>query len=122
VSQTGTQNLDRTELVTAERGPARNDHSNILPAGDAARTGAFRAGIIAWVPKRIRPIEEMARARNRDSCFGQVLDVTLTDTDTVERSLSEPQLFAAIFERHFVAIHGYFARRGAHSDADDLVP
>jgi RNA polymerase sigma-70 factor (ECF subfamily) len=48
------------------------------------------------------------------------LDVTLTDTDIVERSLSEPQLFAAIFERHFVAIHGYFARRGPHSDADDL--
>lgn len=44
----------------------------------------------------------------------------MTDSDIVERSLSDPQLFGSIFDRHFVAIHAYFARRVARTDADDL--
>lgn len=37
------------------------------------------------------------------------------------RSLSEPERFGAIFDRHFAAIHAYVSRRLGRSRADDLV-
>lgn len=36
---------------------------------------------------------------------------TPTDSVTIHRSLSEPRSFAAVFDRHFEAIHGYAVRR-----------
>jgi RNA polymerase sigma-70 factor (ECF subfamily) len=36
---------------------------------------------------------------------------TTTDAATIRRSLAEPRSFAAVFDRHFEAIHGYAVRR-----------
>lgn len=44
----------------------------------------------------------------------------LPDVEIVVASLSEPERFAEIFERHFAAIHGYLVRRAGVSSADDL--
>jgi DNA-directed RNA polymerase specialized sigma24 family protein len=38
----------------------------------------------------------------------------------ISRSLCEPEVFAAIFNRHFAAIHRYLARRVGRERADDL--
>ena len=43
-----------------------------------------------------------------------------TDPDLICESLSRPEAFAAIFERHFAAIHRYLARRAGVAVADDL--
>lgn len=42
------------------------------------------------------------------------------DSAAIGRSCTDPQAFAAIFERHFVAIHRYLARRLGADVADDL--
>ena len=44
-----------------------------------------------------------------------------TDAQAIERSLTEPEAFASIFDRHVGAIHGYLARRTSRDDADSLV-
>ncbi len=49
------------------------------------------------------------------------MDNTPTDADVIQRSLDEPECFAAIFDRHVVAIHGYLARRAGLQSADGLV-
>jgi RNA polymerase sigma factor (sigma-70 family) len=38
----------------------------------------------------------------------------------IERSVAEPECFAAVFDRHYGRIHGYVARRLGASLADDL--
>jgi len=38
----------------------------------------------------------------------------------IERSFSDPHRFAAIFDRHFDAVHTYLARRVGEGRADDL--
>jgi len=42
------------------------------------------------------------------------------DAWLIEQSLERPQLFAAIFDRHFNAVHGYLSRRIGSDRADDL--
>ncbi len=42
------------------------------------------------------------------------------DNEVVATSLSDPESFAEIFERHFFAIHRYLARRVGSELADDL--
>lgn len=42
------------------------------------------------------------------------------DASHIARSLAYPQAFAAIFDRHYDAVHGYLARRGESDLADDL--
>jgi RNA polymerase sigma factor (sigma-70 family) len=42
------------------------------------------------------------------------------DAAIVERSFSHPEEFAALFDRHYSAIHGYLARRVGAGRADDL--
>ncbi len=42
------------------------------------------------------------------------------DAAVISRSLSAPEAFAAIFDRHFAAIHRYLARRVGRERADDL--
>jgi RNA polymerase sigma factor (sigma-70 family) len=42
------------------------------------------------------------------------------DAILIERSLRRPEGFAAVFDRHFGAIHGYVARRLGPGLADDL--
>jgi RNA polymerase sigma factor (sigma-70 family) len=42
------------------------------------------------------------------------------DAAVVERSLSHPEAFAVLFDRHYGAIHGYLARRVGAGRADDL--
>lgn len=42
------------------------------------------------------------------------------DADLIGESLSRPDAFAAIFERHFAAVHRYLARRAGAGLADDL--
>lgn len=46
--------------------------------------------------------------------------VSISDSAVIESSLSRPDAFAAIFDRHFEAIHRYLARRAGSSAADDL--
>ena len=43
-----------------------------------------------------------------------------TDDEVVATSLSDPESFTEIFERHFLAIHRYLARRVGSELADDL--
>jgi RNA polymerase sigma factor (sigma-70 family) len=42
------------------------------------------------------------------------------DSTLIELSLREPERFADIFDRHYVEIHGYVARRLGSTLADDL--
>jgi RNA polymerase sigma factor (sigma-70 family) len=44
-----------------------------------------------------------------------------SDAVLIERSLSEPAVFGAIFDRHFDAVYAYLARRAGRGLADDLV-
>ncbi|GAB2768305.1 RNA polymerase sigma factor [Nocardioides salsibiostraticola] len=43
-----------------------------------------------------------------------------TDSDVLRRSRTDPAAFTEIFERHFVTIHRYLARRTGSGGADDL--
>jgi RNA polymerase sigma-70 factor (ECF subfamily) len=43
-----------------------------------------------------------------------------SDAELIERSWVEPEAFGEVFERHFDAVFGYFARRVARADASDL--
>jgi RNA polymerase sigma-70 factor (ECF subfamily) len=42
------------------------------------------------------------------------------DALAISRSLDAPEAFAAIFDRHFAAVHRYLARRAGRERADDL--
>jgi RNA polymerase sigma factor (sigma-70 family) len=44
----------------------------------------------------------------------------LTDGDVFARSVSEPQLFRLIFDRHYRSVYGYLNRRVGRTIADDL--
>jgi RNA polymerase sigma factor (sigma-70 family) len=46
---------------------------------------------------------------------------TLDDAAIIERSLAEPDQFAALFDRHAPRIHRYITRRVGREVADDLV-
>jgi RNA polymerase sigma factor (sigma-70 family) len=50
----------------------------------------------------------------------QVVEPVLSDTDCVARSLSEPNAFELIFERHFGSVHRYLHRRAGRDLADEL--
>ena len=43
-----------------------------------------------------------------------------SDALVIERSLRRPERFAAVFDRHYAAIHGYVARRLGAGLADDV--
>ena len=43
------------------------------------------------------------------------------DAAVVDRSLREPQVFAALFDRHAQVLHRYASRRVGPNDADDVV-
>jgi RNA polymerase sigma-70 factor (ECF subfamily) len=45
---------------------------------------------------------------------------TSSDAELIIRSLVAPEAFAAVFDRHFVAVHRYLARRIGRERADDL--
>lgn len=49
------------------------------------------------------------------------LDLPDGDAATIEESWTEPERFAAIFERYFSEVHSYIARRTGPAAADDLV-
>jgi RNA polymerase sigma factor (sigma-70 family) len=42
-----------------------------------------------------------------------------TDAAMIERSILEPEHFAAVFDRHYAEVHGYVARRLGQGLADD---
>lgn len=46
--------------------------------------------------------------------------VASLDGAAIARSLSSPEAFTEIFERHFAAVHRYLARRAGRDRADDL--
>jgi RNA polymerase sigma factor (sigma-70 family) len=50
----------------------------------------------------------------------QVMESVLSDPDCVARSLSEPNAFELIFERHFGSVHRYLHRRAGRDLADEL--
>ncbi len=43
-----------------------------------------------------------------------------SDADDIRRSLAEPQVFGALFDRYFATVHRYLARRVGTDLADDL--
>ncbi len=43
-----------------------------------------------------------------------------SDSATIAGSLERPESFARIFDRHYVAVHRYVARRAPRAQADDL--
>jgi RNA polymerase sigma factor (sigma-70 family) len=47
-------------------------------------------------------------------------DAASTDAEVLAASIDEPSAFAAVFDRHFPAIHGWLRRRVGASLADDL--
>jgi RNA polymerase sigma-70 factor (ECF subfamily) len=42
------------------------------------------------------------------------------DGAAIARSLAAPEAFTAVFDRHFIAVHRYLARRVGRDQADDL--
>ncbi len=44
----------------------------------------------------------------------------MSDAELIAVSLRDPQVFGAVFDRHFRAIYGYLARRMSAADADEL--
>jgi RNA polymerase sigma-70 factor (ECF subfamily) len=44
----------------------------------------------------------------------------VTDAQAIQASLSDPEAFAVLFDRHFVAIHGYAQRRVGPDLADEI--
>jgi RNA polymerase sigma factor (sigma-70 family) len=50
----------------------------------------------------------------------QSLSGESSDADVIEVSLSRPEVFAAIFDRHYGAVHAYVARRIGSALADDV--
>jgi RNA polymerase sigma factor (sigma-70 family) len=44
-----------------------------------------------------------------------------SDADLINRSLTEPHIFAALFDRHAVSVHRFLAARVNSSDVEDLV-
>jgi RNA polymerase sigma factor (sigma-70 family) len=44
----------------------------------------------------------------------------LTDGAVFARSVSEPQLFTLIFDRHYRSVYGYVSRRAGRTVADDI--
>jgi len=44
-----------------------------------------------------------------------------TDASIIKRSVCAPEMFGAIFDRHFTEIHGYLSRRTGSDIADGLV-
>jgi RNA polymerase sigma-70 factor, ECF subfamily len=49
-----------------------------------------------------------------------VVEPTPSDVECLARSLSEPNAFAPIFDRHFGAVHHYLHRRAGRDVADEL--
>jgi len=47
--------------------------------------------------------------------------VTPADASLIEQSRAEPELFAAVFDRHAAELHRYVVRRLGMSAADDIV-
>jgi len=47
--------------------------------------------------------------------------VELADAELIAESLHAGEVFATIFDRHCVAVHGYLARRAGRAVADDLL-
>ncbi|HEX2314542.1 MAG TPA: RNA polymerase sigma factor [Thermomonospora sp.] len=43
------------------------------------------------------------------------------DAALIERSRTEPEVFAALFDRHADRVHNYLARRAGPTEADDLL-
>lgn len=43
-----------------------------------------------------------------------------SDSATIASSLERPESFAGIFDRHYIAVHRYLARRAPYAQADDL--
>lgn len=64
-------------------------------------------------------IQCSGRARHDPRKTGMVA-VTTGDAEILRRSRHEPELFAALFDRHYAAIHGYAARRLGRGPADDV--
>jgi RNA polymerase sigma factor (sigma-70 family) len=59
---------------------------------------------------------------NFQSAVGQGAGVDLrgSDADVIRASLSDPESFVAVFERHFDAIYGYLARRAGVDVGSEL--
>ena len=51
----------------------------------------------------------------------EITDERVTDTTLVARSLSDPEAFAELFDRHAALIHRYAARRLGAQAADDVM-
>lgn len=53
--------------------------------------------------------------------LAETTEARLSDTALVGRSLSDPEAFAALFDRHAASIHRYAARRLGTEAADDVM-
>ena len=53
--------------------------------------------------------------------MGRLGSEASSDSSWIRASLTDPQQFAVIFERHAEAVHRYLARRVEHSAVDDLL-
>ena len=63
-----------------------------------------------------------ARAIGEDAVVIHTEPQTVRETDAslIERSWRDPDVFAAVFDRYYVEVHGYVARRLGQSRADDV--
>src|ERR1039458_1957328 len=61
-----------------------------------------------------------SRIANRSQACGQLLLMGMNDSEIIERSAHEPEVFGAIFDRHFDAIAGFCIRRVGNTDGEDI--
>ncbi|HZU40774.1 MAG TPA: RNA polymerase sigma factor, partial [Solirubrobacteraceae bacterium] len=52
--------------------------------------------------------------------MGAHVEIPGADAELIARSLTRPQAFGEIFDRHFTPVHRYLARRVGRERADDL--
>lgn len=67
--------------------------------------------------------ERKADHDSKDSGMTAAMDAVATtssDAEIIRRSLREPECFGTVFDRYYLQIHGYVARRLGHSQADDI--
>lgn len=80
-----------------------------FPAPLLCKTAALNAGNVAAMTRELWEAKSL------------ISGVTETDAAVIVASRVDPELFAAIFDRHAPRIHRYLARRVGSAPADDLL-
>jgi RNA polymerase sigma factor (sigma-70 family) len=91
-------------------------HGSGLDAARGEQVNSYLGPLLGPMPPD-EPQPSAAAARGSDPAEPPAVD----DAATIEASWSDPERFAALFDRHAALIHRYIARRAGPEIADDLV-